>query len=184
MNSDLFKNKFRISSSRLVNWDYSQSGYYFVTICVKNRQCLLGEIRNRKIYLSNYGKIIKQCFIDLSNHFNNIRIDEFIVMPNHVHGIIIIKSNPNCRDVINHVSTIQNISPMNKISLGKIIRYFKGKSTFLIHQFGNNTFQWQPRYYDHIIRAENDLLKTQQYIRWNALKWEDDEENPINIKSA
>jgi len=184
MNSDLFKNKFRIPSNRLVNWDYSQSGHYFVTICVKNRESLFGEIRKRKLYLSNYGEIIKRCLIDLPNHFNNIRIDEFIVMPNHVHGIIIIKLNPNRRDVINHVSTMQNISPMNKITLGKIIRYFKGKSSFLIHQLENNAFQWQPRYYDHIIRTENDLLKAQQYIRWNPLKWDDDEENPVNVTST
>ncbi|OGI20723.1 MAG: hypothetical protein A3B68_09300 [Candidatus Melainabacteria bacterium RIFCSPHIGHO2_02_FULL_34_12] len=90
---ELFKNKYRIKSTRLKNYDYSSNGTYYVTICTKNRECCLGAVNDRKIKLSTMGKIVEQCWHETIKHFNNVILDEFIVMPNHVHGIIIIRSN-------------------------------------------------------------------------------------------
>lgn len=86
-----FKNKFRIPSSRLKNWDYSSTGWYFVTVCIKDRRCILGEIKDKKIILSKYGKIVKTEWLKTKQIRKNIDLDEYIIMPNHLHGIIIIK---------------------------------------------------------------------------------------------
>jgi REP element-mobilizing transposase RayT len=97
----LYKNKYRIESTRLPGWDYSSPGFYFVTICVKNRECLFGEIINGKMVVNEFGRIVQNCWDDLTNHYNRIKLDEFIIMPNHVHGILIILSeNDYCNDSI------------------------------------------------------------------------------------
>ncbi len=187
---DRYKDVFRIKTNRLRAWDYTSSGYYFVTICVKDRECLLGEIDDRKMCRSNIGEIIQNCWNDIPVHFNNVQIDEFVVMPNHVHGIIQInnKINPNRRDAINRVSTklggiTKSDNPMMLHSLGKIIRWFKGKSSYQIHK-QHPAFAWQPRYYDHIIRDEESLIKIREYIQWNPLNWETDEENPDRLTTS
>ena len=93
MNNIRFKNKYRIPSTRLQNWDYSSSGWYYVTICTKDRICYFGSITNRKINLSDIGKIAKQYWKEIPDHFNNIILEEYTIMPNHIHGIIIIQNN-------------------------------------------------------------------------------------------
>lgn len=182
---DRYKDIFRVKTSRLHLWDYSSQGYYFLTICVKGRQCVLGEIKNGHSILSEIGRIVEKCWHGIPNHFGNVQIDEFVVMPNHVHGIVYIKNNihHNRRDVINHVSTkILNPTPMGTGHLGEIIRWFKGRSSFEIHKI-NKTFQWQSRYYDHVIRNEKTLYDIREYIRYNPLKWPTDEENPTLRKN-
>lgn len=96
-----FRHKYRIESTRLKGYDYSEPGIYFTTICTKNREQLFGEIINGKISLSMIGRIASDCWFDLPNHYPNIILDEFIVMPNHVHGIIRIVKHPGIK--INHV---------------------------------------------------------------------------------
>ncbi len=91
----LYKNKYRIESGRLQKWDYSWPGYYFITICIKDRQCLFGKISNDKMELSDFGKIAEKYWEQIPEHFNNIKLDEYVIMPNHIHGILIIKNNPN-----------------------------------------------------------------------------------------
>lgn len=180
--TNYFKNKFRISSARLKHWDYSSSGWYFVTICTYNKICCFGDIVNGKMKLSKIGEIAKKFWLKIPKHFSNVFLDEFIIMPNHIHGIVVIKNDFKCRDVINHVSTknknfYQKISPMNKKSLGEVIRWFKSITTFNIHK-QNINFHWQSRFYDHIIRNEKSLNEIRQYIKNNPLKWEFDTENP------
>ena len=97
MENQLFKNKFRIKSTRLPNWDYSSNGIYYITICTKNRECILGDIINGKIKLSPIGKIVQKHWHEISKYFENVILDEFIIMPDHVHGIVIINHEP-CRD--------------------------------------------------------------------------------------
>jgi len=91
----LFKNKFRVATIRLKNWDYSGPGFYFVTICTKDKQHFFGNIDNEKIVYSNIGKIAKKFWLEIPEHFMNVELDEFIIMPNHIHGIIILNNNPN-----------------------------------------------------------------------------------------
>lgn len=85
----LYKNKYRIESSRLKKWDYSAPGHYFITICTKDRKCLFGNVTRGKMILSEMGKIAEQYWREIPDHFNHVKLDEFVVMPNHIHGIII-----------------------------------------------------------------------------------------------
>ena len=90
MPDELFKNKYRVTSTRLKEWDYSRPGLYSVTICTNDRICCFGEIKNGQVYLSEIGKIVFENWLNIPKHFNNAILDDWIIMPNHVHGIIII----------------------------------------------------------------------------------------------
>jgi putative transposase len=91
---DKYKNKYRIKSTRLQYWDYASPGYYFITICTKNREDYFGEIKNEKMCLNEIGDIAQKFWLEIPNHFSNVTLDEFIIMPNHVHGIVIINDDP------------------------------------------------------------------------------------------
>lgn len=173
----LFKNRFRIPTIRLHHWDYSSSGYYFVTICAYEKVSYFGDIINHKVYLSKIGEIAQSKWLETKRVRNNVGLDEFIIMPNHIHLIIAIH-NPvetSRRDV----ST--NEFKLKPNSLGSIIGQFKSKVTKRINHELNVNFHWQPRYYDHIIRSKKELHSIREYIRYNPLKWEEDEENPTYI---
>jgi len=172
---------------RLQGYDYSSEGSYFVTMCTKGREGLLGEIVGHEMRLSEVGEIVKQYWLDLPDHFCNVTINEYQVMPNHVHGVVVIWNHR--RDLINQIPTgvrneyfvVQTDFPSMKNpkqTLGKIIRHFKGKATKKIHDAGFCGFAWQPRFHDHIIRDEEDLVRIREYIRENPLNWATDDENP------
>ena len=178
----LYKNKYRIESTRLDVWDYSRYGYYFITICTKEKKCFFGNTNGDKILLNILGERIKEIWNQIPLQFPDVQLDEFIIMPNHIHGIVFIN-----RDSINRVSTkkpfIKNNPMYSELSLSKIIRWFKGRTTYEIHhtlQFSD--FVWQPRYYEHIIRNEKSFQKILEYIHFNPLQWAVDEENPAGIK--
>jgi REP element-mobilizing transposase RayT len=107
MKEDLFKNKYRISSIRLKESDYSQNGYYFVTICIKDRECLFGRECNDKIILSDIGKIADKCWQEIPLHFPFVQPDKYVIMPNHVHGIIVI-NKPNVVETQHIASETEN----------------------------------------------------------------------------
>ena len=183
MKSDsLFKKRFRIPSTRLLSWDYSSSGYYFVTICTHQKKEYFGKINNRKMELSAMGKIAQTYWKEIPKHFPFVILDESVIMPNHVHGIVIITNQKHttndrilhlCRDGACPVSTHKtNV-------LGNIIGSFKSVVTKCANK-NRIPFHWQSRYYDHIIRSENELHSIREYIHYNPLKWEEDEENPMN----
>ena len=88
----LFKNKYRIKSIRLKDWDYSSNGYYYITICTKNRECIFGNVVNGKMGLSQIGEIVQKYWCEIPRHFKNTFLDEYMIMPNHMHGIIIIEN--------------------------------------------------------------------------------------------
>lgn len=99
---------------RLKNWDYSSSGFYFVTICTHNHTNYFGEIKNKRIELNQIGKIVFQNWVDIPNHFSNILLDEFIIMPDHIHGILIIKNINMCRNAPWRVHPTNNtVHPTN-----------------------------------------------------------------------
>ena len=133
----LFKNKYRIESTRLNVWDYPHYGFYFVTICTKDKKELFGYIKEEIVFLNDVGKLVKDNWLIIPSQFKNVELDEFIIMPNHIHGIIFINKdsglvNPS-RDLINQVSTkkpyIKNNPMLTELSLGKIIRWFKAKTS-------------------------------------------------------
>ncbi|MDI6767959.1 MAG: transposase [Bacteroidota bacterium] len=165
---------------RLKEYDYSLEGSYFVTICTKNREHFFGEIVNGELRLNGIGNIAKNCWQELEQHFSNIMLDEFVIMPNHVHGIIIISEKPR-RDVQLNIPTedyFSKISPKPH-SLGVIIRTYKAAVTTICKQNSYDDFQWQKGYYAHIIRNEKSLYRIREYIRTNPERWIWDKENTL-----
>ncbi|PIS15037.1 hypothetical protein COT63_02080 [Candidatus Shapirobacteria bacterium CG09_land_8_20_14_0_10_38_17] len=191
-----FANRKRI---RLKEYDYSLPGYYFVTICTQNRQYLFGNIVNEKMALNEMGKIINQYWQKLPEKFNNVLLDEYIIMPNHLHGIIHIVGAGFSRPTETGFSRpTETRFSRPKISLEQIIAWFKYQSTKRINHVSNwsgkfinngredraptNKKQifkknWQRNYYEHIIRDEEELNKIREYIVLNPHKWPEDKNN-------
>jgi putative transposase len=162
-------------SVRLKGFDYSQNGYYFVTICLQNRECLLGNIIQGKMMLFDAGLIVNEWWQKLPTKYLGVRLDEFIVMPNHVHGIINIDvgagySRPQTNNSIN-IEGREDRAP----TLGNIVAYFKYQTTKQYNQDGAIRKLWQRNYYEHIIRDEKEYCAIKQYIQDNPKNWEDDE---------
>ncbi len=156
----------------------SQNGFYFVTICTKDRIEYFGEIEDEKMILNDFGEIVKQQWTWLGERYSYVGIDEYVVMPNHVHGILIIDSEEvgNGRD-----RSLQD-NPTQKVkSLPELIGAFKTTSSKLIHESGLSIFKWQKSFHDHIIRNDKSLDRIRKYIHYNPLKWEYDQENKNDI---
>jgi REP element-mobilizing transposase RayT len=178
----LFKEKYRIESTRLPGWDYVSAGWYFVTFCTKNRECLLGDVINGDIRLSAIGEIVAEEWQKTEQIRPNVAMDEWMIMPNHVHGIIVIKNGGVVETPRRGVSTVNvSTSRWKPNSLGSIINQIKSVCTKRIWAAGFRDFAWQPRFFDHIIRDEKSLHNIQQYIRNNPLKWQLDKDNPANL---
>ena len=159
--------------NRLKDFDYSTAGYYFVTICTKYMQEWFGDVVEGKMMLNECGRIVQECWFNLPNHYSNCRLDEFIVMPNHVHGIINLHSN---------VGNGLKPFPTIQYSLSEVIRGLKTFSSRKINKIDKmDRFQWQKSFYDHIIRTEQSLYVIRKYIRNNPLKWDEDRNNPKNL---
>ncbi len=172
MGEEKFKDLYRIDSTRLKNYDYSSSGVYFITICIKDKERILSEIRmpvetphgaSYQIRLTEIGEIINEQWKIIPKHFSNTSIDEYIIMPNHIHGIIIIENDETA-----HVPSLQTIT------LGNMIGLFKQSCTLKIREFYPE-FEWQSRFYDRVIRNDVELDKIRKYIVENPLNWIDDD---------
>jgi REP element-mobilizing transposase RayT len=163
-------------SIRLKGYDYSQSGAYFVTLCTHNRECLFGEIVDNEMILNNYGKIVYEEWFVSTKIRNEIQLfeNEFVVMPNHIHGIVWI--NSNFIDVGANGRSPRQRGPGQK-SLSSFIAGYKSSVTKRINQIRQTqgTHVWQRNYYEHIICTETELQRIREYIVNNAIKWENDE---------
>jgi len=169
-----YKNR---KTPRLYAHDYLD-GYYFVTICVKDRKECLGKIVNNKMILNKLGKIAERQWLWLEKNFKYVRLGRYIVMPNHLHGIIVI-DRLNTGDV---VRTGLDLSLQYKIlPLSNIIGAFKTTSSKLIHGLGFKDFNWQRSFYDRILRNEKGLENANNYILNNPLNWEQDRNNLENL---
>jgi REP element-mobilizing transposase RayT len=164
-------------SIRLKDYDYSQSGAYFVTICSWSRECLFGEIIDGNMQLEEFGQIIQENWIWLSHQYKYVHLDEWSVMPNHLHGIIVI--NDDGRGGSRTAPT--NI--IKRKSLGRLIGAFKTVSTKQINLIRNTPGEpvWQRNYYERIIRNEDELNHIREYIINNPSQWAEDENNPENL---
>jgi REP element-mobilizing transposase RayT len=169
------------SSIRLPFYDYSRSGAYFITICVDDRKCLLGNIIDGKMDLNEMGRVVQDAWGKIKERFPQTELDAFVIMPNHIHGVI----------VINNVGAIHE-SPVKgkpadifrrKMLLSKLIGYFKMNSAKQANLLRNGvSFPfWQRNYYEHVIRNETDLEEIREYIQNNPLKWPEDENHPANM---
>lgn len=197
-----YKNTYLPNSIRLKYFNYRQNGLYFITICTKNRFPFFGKVINNNMHYSQIGLIAKKFYKDIPNHFSFVKLDNFIITPDHLHSIIIINhakfnTHPqlenqaicineylpkytittNCRDVACYVSTRKKVKKNQKFysqispkagSLSTIIRSFKSAVSKYAHQ-KNIQFKWQPRYYETIIKNENQLLNIRYYIKQNHI---------------
>ena len=196
---DKFKNKYRIPSARLPHWDYRQAGAYFITICTHNREHYFGEIKNGRMQWSGVGIIAGVLWHQIPYHAQYVELGAFVVMPNHIHGIIIItngnndKNNNNNnnpvvetlhatslrrdttpqRDTTPKNAQMSNISPKSN-SISVIVRSYKSAVSKHVHRLGF-AFQWQSRFYDHIIRNDSSFERISNYIINNPANWQDDQ---------
>jgi len=179
----LFKNKYRIESARLQEYDYSSPGAYFITVCTINRECFFGEIVDGQMIANNFGKIVLDCWHDLPNHYANIILDEFVVMPNHIHGIICIENVETGFVQTGFVQTgfvqtgLKPVSTKRNHGLSEFVRALK---TFSSRRINTNRKTpgcpvWQSRFHEHIIRNETEIEKIRKYITNNPLNWGTDE---------
>jgi putative transposase len=143
--------------TRLSGYDYATTGSYFITLVVKNRERVLGNIAGGMIQLSLHGKIVRDQWQWLHQQYLYLLMDEYVVMPNHFHGIITMRENG------------REMKP-----LSQLIGAFKTTSSRRIHETGLFAFQWQKSFYDRIIRNEKELERVREYIHTNLLRWEFD----------
>lgn len=183
---------------RLQGYDYSQAGAYYVTIVVQGRDCLFGEVVNGEMYINAYGEIVQKWWDEIPIHFPNVELGAFVIMPNHVHGIIFItterrgevlspRDNPNDNNLDENVDGTNQqggeTPPPRKPTLGQIVAYFKYQSTKEMNRIETEnaiTKFWQRNYYEHIIRDEKDLQNKTDYIEANPSLWDEDDNNPRN----
>jgi putative transposase len=182
---DLYQEKYKIKSLRKINYNYSSIGSYFITICTQNKHKYFGNIMNCEMKLNDIGQIASKFWLEIPKHFSNVMLDEFIVMPDHIHGIIIIVKP--VETLHRNVSTRQINQPRNQFmskispkpnSLSTIIRSYKSACTREINKYHSSIkFSWQSRYYDRIIRNHYEFLNVQKYIYNNPVNWEPDKRN-------
>lgn len=188
-------------SIRFKGYDYTQAGLYFITICCQNRACLFGEIENGKMMLNDAGAIANDCWLNIQNHFPNAILHEYVIMPNHVHGIIELvgannhspvsklhspktelhspKNKKNNNSVIGD-NRAKNVSPLRSPSktVGSVVRGFKIGVTKWMRQNTDTFYIWQRNYWEHIIRDDKSHENISQYIINNPTKWNNDKLNP------
>jgi REP element-mobilizing transposase RayT len=169
---------------RLKGYDYSQNGMYFITICCADRQCIFGQITEQEMTLNQFGQIAYNKWLNTINLRNNVVLDHFIIMPNHMHAIIHLKK-PDIKN-ISITQTTDNLnmcsdlgvcntplrSPSNNI--GAIIRGYKAAVTKQFNQLDFSQKVWQRNYYEHIIRNEKSYMVISDYIINNPRTWEND----------
>ncbi len=184
-------------SIRLKGYDYSQRGAYFVTLCTQNKECLFGDIVDCVIRLNEFGLLVKNEWVKTADIRKEITLDEFCIMPNHIHGIVIIQNMDS------HVVGANGGSPeigrddqtetgrpagsplrMKSKSISSLMAGFKSNVTKQINEIRQTPGVpiWQRNYYEHVVRDNNELNRIREYVMNNPVKWAEDEENPENIK--
>jgi REP element-mobilizing transposase RayT len=184
-------------SIRLKDYDYSQAGAYFVTICTWQRECLFGEIVNGEMVLNDVGRIVADEWEKTGRMRSNVELDVFSVMPNHFHAIFLIhdivgahcmrpESAANVTMLESNDNRAHVSAPLRRKSgsIGSVFAGFKSSSTKQINILRNNPGcpVWQRNYYERVIRNEDELSRAREYIVNNPMKWELDKENPVNCQ--
>lgn len=172
---------------RLQEYDYAQEGAYFVTVCTNGKVCLFGDIVDGKMVLNDAGLMVEKCWNAIPEHFPHVGLDYYVVMPNHVHGILFIGDAPG-------MVGAKNFSPVRLLknrnnnqdqrpsgtskTIGSIVRGFKIGVTKWMRQNTSTHKVWQRNYFERVIRNERELQEVREYIVNNPLKWALDRENP------
>jgi REP element-mobilizing transposase RayT len=193
-------------SIRLPGFDYSQSGAYFVTVCIQDRCCLFGDVVNGAVEASVAGLMVESWWGQITNKFPDVALDAFVVMPNHVHGILVLGGTPTSWNA----GQTHRFAPTNgghpmvgadlrvrppfppaavpSPALSRVIQWFKTMTTndyiLGVREFGFPQFNrrlWQRNYYEHIVRSDDDLARIRAYIEANPARWDEDDENPARV---
>lgn len=156
-------------SPRLANYDYASPGTYFVTLCTTAGKLTFGEVRDSNVRLNRYGSIVAQCWNDIPQHFGEVGLDLYVVMPNHLHGLVVLGDSINVPP-----------SLLSCPSLHKVIGAFKSAATRRINALRATSGAplWQRTFYEHVVRSDHGMERIREYIVNNPAKWELDEENP------
>ncbi|MCR4319264.1 MAG: hypothetical protein NUV74_02880 [Candidatus Brocadiaceae bacterium] len=186
-------------SLRLKEYDYSRLGAYFITICTYEKECIFGKVENERMSLNQFGKIVLEFWNNLPGRYANIESDSFVIMPNHIHGIVKIVDTVGIIPELLHNNKTKNVGAIHELPLQtantnqktkrrrmlipKVVGYFKMNSSKQINTIRNSTGipVWQRNYYEHIIRNENKLNKIREYIHNNPIRWHLDRENQERI---
>jgi REP element-mobilizing transposase RayT len=194
-----YQNKYRIPSARLQSWDYGANGAYFITICTQKREHFFGEIVNGAMQLNEMGQLAEKYWLEIPDHFPFVELGNFVVMPNHTHGIIIInKRDGGCVDTGGIDATVETpklgVSTENRDktgmggknekwkpnTIGSIINQYKRIVTINARQI-HADFAWQSRFHDHIIRDAQSFETIQNYIANNPLNWDKDKFHATDV---
>ncbi len=169
-------------SNRLQGYDYSLAGAYFVTVVTYQWEMLFGNVVAQEMRLTKYGEIVQSCWLSLPSHFPHVNLDEFAIMPNHIHGIIFLREG----DVrARHASPVRTAAGFVPGSLGATVASFKSAATKRINKERGTPGArlWLRNYHDRVIRNQEELENIREYIVANPLRWAEDEENPAVHKT-
>ncbi len=166
----------RRKNLRLRGYNYSLPGVYFITICTAKRKCLFGNIRGGEMVRNGAGDAIAEIWERLPQRFPNISLDAFVVMPNHMHGVLVF-NNPATKQNRGAASS----APTNSVALGRVVRAFKSETAIHVNAILKTSGRpvWQRNYFEHIVRAGKDLDEIRRYIHDNPSKWDSDPENSL-----
>ncbi len=189
--SELSPHPFHRHSIRLKGFDYSQRGLYFVTICAYRKRCLFGKVVNKAVHLTALGRIVDQTWLEIPLHFPHVELQPFVVMPNHIHGVLaIVRSQVKRPHLVGaqHAAPLQDPDPslpnptprVLPGSLSALVRSFKAavtKRAKILRPCPTDPI-WQRNYYERVLRSGKEFGDASRYIWENPLKWDADLENP------
>ncbi len=160
----LFRNRYRIPSTRLKGWDYSRAGAYSVTVCTRGRVRWFGEVVEDRVDLSLVGKVVAEEWKKIPESFDRVTLDEWIIMPDHLHSILFFQGSPEAGP-----RASVHLAPQ---SLGAVVSQFKSRASKRIWwNLGHRDFAWQERFHDAIVRDSSALDNLRAYIRDNPRRW-------------
>lgn len=173
-----FKDKYRVPSARWSAWDYSSNAAYFITICTAHREHYFGEVVNGAMAFTALSQAASDCWQDIPAHFPFVVLDEFVVMPNHGHGIILINKPVGTDVETQNFASLQTQQTRNRFgpqsqNLASVVRGYKIGVTKFSRQ-KEISFGWQERYHDHVIRNDDEHNRIRYYIQQNPSKWNED----------
>ncbi|WP_224995265.1 transposase [Cesiribacter sp. SM1] len=179
--------KYSRNPRRLQGYDYGSEGLYFITICTKDRWPFFGEVRSGEMILSDAGVIVRDCWLQIPHYHPEVLLGEFVVMPNHVHGILELERvgplPTSATSLCYNDATTEAAGEKNHYmadlsskagSISRIVGSYKRSCTIRVKEVGVKDFSWQSRFHDHIIRNQQELEKIENYIVSNPAKWADD----------
>jgi REP element-mobilizing transposase RayT len=190
---DKWKGKYRIESARASWWDYSNEGAYFITICTHLRQHFFGKCTQNNMELSPEGCLAEDLWYEIPNQFPNIVLGEFVVMPNHIHGVLIFNTpiaDSETRSILPQIGVSDTAqiagatqkvqggitglkNPMLSDNLSRVVRWYKGRCSYEIRKI-KQSFKWQTRFWDNIILNDVSFHRIAHYIINNPQNWEAD----------